>query len=455
MSPIRHHWRALTAASIAAACLTLPTLDARAQTPAAAPDPPPEPPARSFRIGGEAKIGIRRSEAEQWRIPIDFPPNFLPPGETGVFMRTPAKGASFEIQNVALIGEGSLTDGVDAKVQVHFYDLYNRNPTSADDRVFIREAWLRFGRTFDKLETIEGTSGYLLVGQAPRFSKPLTRRLESYGLWTTAVGRFENPQVQVGGTFGRHVYWRASIGNGNPLFFRDVNALAGDNGTAERVPDPTDRAPYESGFPILYDAKAQDLNPSGRFEWGGGAGFAAASDAWAIDVLGWAFGRDLEPEADLRGTYYEGEIGILGGAPFALEGDDKRDYGVNVDLRAGGLRLFAQYVDQKLAGLPRSGYEAEAAYRIPLNGLFLIGETPILNWLQPVVRVSRIDNRFTVPASYPAPSVGWDWTKIDAGFRLGVSDHTDFTLEYSLNRAKANDRRVEPNELLATFRIGF
>jgi hypothetical protein len=411
----------------------------------------------SFRIGGEAKLGIRHSEAEAWRIPINFPPSFLLPGEDGVYERTPSKGASFEIQNVALIGEGALTDGVDAKIQVHFYDLYNRNPTSSDDRVFIREAWIRIGYAFDKLEPISGTSGYLLVGQAPRFSKPLTRRLESYGLWTNAVARFENPQIQLGGTFGTHAYWRASIGNGNPLFIRDVNALAGDNGTPERVANSKVPSPYESGFVILYDAKAQDLNPNGNFEWGFGGGYAVSHDAWALDVLGWAFGRDLADEAKLRGTYYEGDLGIFANAPFAppFGGNDKIERGVNVDLLVDRLRVFGQYVDQEIAGLPRRGYEVEAAYRIPLNGLFLVGETPVLNWLQPVIRLSHIDNRFDAPASYPAPSIAWDWTKVDVGFRLGVSDHTDFTLEYNINRAKAKDRTVTPNELLATFRVGF
>jgi hypothetical protein len=428
-----------------------------AAPPAAPADTPDDEPQKrpSFRIGGEAKIGIRHSDAEQWRIPINFPPSFLLPGEDGVYERTPSKGTSFEIQNVALIGEGALTDGVDAMIRVHFYDLYNRNPTSSDDRVFIREAWIRIGRAFDKLEPITGTSGYLLVGQAPRFSKPLTRRLESYGLWTTAVGRFENPQIQLGGTFGTHVYWRASFGNGNPLFIRDVNALAGDNGTPERVPNSKVASPYESGFVILYDAKAQDLNPNGEFEWGGGAGMAFSNETFALDVLGWAFGRDLAATTDLRGTYYAGDIAIFNEAPFAFDGNDKIERGVNVDLRAARLRIFGQYVDQKIAGLPRRGYEVEAAYRIPLNGLFLIGETPVLNWLQPVIRASRIDNRFVSPASYPAPSIDWDWTKIDAGFRLGISDHTDFTWEYNINRAKAPNRTVEPNEMLATFRVGF
>jgi hypothetical protein len=442
-----------------ASLLMLPASQAIAQDTTSAPaDADAEPRKRpSFRIGGEAKIGIRHSDAEEWRIPIDFPPSFILPGDDGVYERTPAAGTSFEIQNVALIGEGALTDGVDAMIRVHFYDLYNRNPTSSDDRVFIREAWLRIGHAFDKLEPIGGTTGYVLVGQAPRFSKPLTRRLESYGLWTNAVARFENPQIQLGGTIGRHVYWRASVGNGNPLFIRDANALAGDNGTPERVPNSRVPTVYESGIVILYDAKAQDLNPNGRFEWGFGGGYAVSTDAFALDVLGWAFGRDLAADADLRGTYYGGDMEILAGAPFAppFGGNDKIERGVNVDLLAGRVRMFGQYVDQEIAGLPRRGYEVEAAYRIPLNGLFLIGETPVLNWLQPVVRVSHIDNRFDAPPTYPAPSIDWDWTKIDAGFRLGISDHTDFTLEYAINRAKAPNRTVKPNEMLATFRVGF
>ena len=128
---------------------------------------------------------------------------------------------------------------------------------------------------------------------------------------------------------------------------------------------------------------------------------------------------------------------------------------MNVDLLVDRVRVFGQYVDQEIAGLPRRGYEVEAAYRIPLNGLFLVGETPVINWLQPVIRVSHIDNRFEVPASYAAPSIDWDWTKVDIGFRLGISGHTDFTLEYAINRARADDRTVKPNEMLGTFRVGF
>jgi hypothetical protein len=451
------------AAPIALCLLTLSATPAAAQSPST-PDATPTTGAAAasdshpFRLGGEIKFNVRHSRAEESRLEFDFPPNFLPPGETAVFMRTPSPGGSVELSNLALIGEGDLTPGVAAKVEVHFLDLYNRNPTSSDDRILLREAWVRIGPRPALFDQIAGTTGYVLAGQAPRFSKPLSRRLESYGLWTTAVGRFENPQVQGGGTIGTHVYWRASLGNGNPVFMRDVNALAGDNGTPERVPDPTARAPYESGFPILYDAKPQDLNPTGNLEYGFGGGYAKATETWAVDVLGWVFGRELAPTARIRGTYYSGDIKLLTGPGVALpiSGNDKRERGVNVDARIDRLRLFGQYVDQEIAGLPRRGFELEAAYRIPLDGLFLVGETPVGNWLQPVIRVSHIDNRFDAPVGYPAPSVDWDWTKIDLGARLGLTTNTDFTFEYNVNRTQSRlGEPVRPNELLATVRVGF
>ena len=72
----------------------------------------------SFRIGGEAKIGIRHSGRRRMAHPDQLSLRAsCCRAKTASTMRTPSKGASFEIQNVALIGEGALTDGVDAKIQ--------------------------------------------------------------------------------------------------------------------------------------------------------------------------------------------------------------------------------------------------------------------------------------------------------------------------------------------------
>ena len=88
------------------------------------------------------------------------------------------------------------------------------------------------------------------------------------------VGRFEMPQVQAGGALGSHAYWRAQVGRGNPLFYRDTNVLAGDNGVGAR--GSTAPVAYETGFPILYDAKMDELDTHGQLEWGVGLGLRRA-----------------------------------------------------------------------------------------------------------------------------------------------------------------------------------
>ena len=179
-----------------------------------------------FHLRGEVKLHFRDSTDVSVRV-----------GQiqgVDIFERTVSPGSSFEVSTVNLIGEGDLADDLKAKVEIHFIDLYNRNPTSTGDEVRVREAWLRFGKKLDGLKAFDGTTFYVQAGKAPRFAKQLARRLESYGLWGTAVNRFEEIGVEAGGTIGKAFYWRVAGANGNPLFMRDTNALAGDNGTPDR-----------------------------------------------------------------------------------------------------------------------------------------------------------------------------------------------------------------------------
>ncbi|HRY45617.1 MAG TPA: hypothetical protein P5164_16915, partial [Thermoanaerobaculia bacterium] len=312
------------------------------------------------------------------------------------------------------------------------------------------------------LKAFEGTSLYVQAGKAPRFAKQTTRRLESYGLWGTAVNRFEEIGVEAGGSLGRHVYWRAAAANGNPLFLRDTNSLAGDNGTPERVDlARLGEAPYNSGFPIFYDAQANDTRLSGKAQAGGGLGVRFVSDDGrrGIDVLGWAFHRKLADRVDVEGSLYGGDLDLLddgmAGQVNLLDGRDKTEAGVNVEARWERLSLFGQYVRQEVAGLVRKGFEVEASYRIPLNGLFAVGDQPWLNWVQPAVRVSRIENDFSVPAGSFSPSFAWDWTKIDFGFRVGIVRNVDLTAEYARHDMEVWGWTLHPDELLVTLRAGF
>src|SRR5581483_242928 len=73
-----------------------------------------------FRFGGEVKFNFRHAtevDADEYDE------------------ETVAPGSSLELSNLALKGEGDLASGVSAKFEIHLLDLYNRNPTTTDDRV--------------------------------------------------------------------------------------------------------------------------------------------------------------------------------------------------------------------------------------------------------------------------------------------------------------------------------
>lgn len=418
-----------------------------------------QPAPQRFRLRAEVKTHFRSSRDVSFLDPFPFPPSFLPPGQTQFFLRTPQHGSSLEVSTVNLVGEANLDPNIAGRIEVRVLDLYNRNPTSSDDRIQLHDAWVRFGRKFEPLaEQPQGATAYLLVGKALRFSSQRARQLESWGLWGTAVGRFEELQTELGGTVGSHFYWRSQLGNGNPLFFRDPNALAGDNGTPERVPGNVHPI-YQSGFPILYDTKSNDLNGSGKFQVGGGLGTRwLTGDGQGVDLLGWYFRRSMSDTVDLRGTFYSGDIKLLLGPfdlfPLPIHGREKTEWGANAEARAGGLRLFAQYVNQHIAGLPRSGAEAELAWRADIPGV-LVGETPVGRWVEPVVRASFIDNHFAAPPLYPAPSVAWNWRKYDLGVRAGIVPGIDLTAEYAVNDVDTRPGTIHPNEMLITLRAAY
>ncbi len=426
-------------------------LGARVEAQEEVAPPPVLDEAEGFRFGGEIKAGFRWSQAQESAI---LSPSFRVLG----FMRTPAAGSSMEIQHLAISGEGFLTSGVFGKFEVRFLDLYNRNPTSTDALVFVRQAFVRFGGKPELLSGEKGSRAYALFGMAPRFTKQTTRHLESYGLLGTAIGRFEQSQFELGASFGGHIYARAMVGSGNPLFLRDTNALAGDNLAEAPIPNP--QATYQTGFPILYDAKVTDVNFSESLEKGFGLGARWGGGLKAgVDVLGWYFGRRLAERARLRGTDYLGELSALRGAgyPIPTRGNQRREWGVNVQAKARGLRFFGQWADQDLAGAGRYGAEAELAWVFTLPGLFLVGESPFGNWIQPTFRFSWLDNRFTAPVAYPRLSVVWPWKKYDFGLRFGLVRNVDLTAEYTVHHVfrTATLPSLPMKEFVMTLRAGF
>ena len=178
-----------------------------------------------------------------------------------------------------------------------------------------------------------------------------------------------------------------------------------------------------------------------------------------LDVLGWMYHRQLADRLAIEGTVYGGDLDLLDDVPAGttgwIDGRSKTEAGVNVEARWERFSLFGQVVHQDVAGLVRRGYEVEAGYRFPLNGLFAVGDQPWFNWIQPAVRVSRIDNDVSTPTGFLAPSFAWDWSKLDFGVRVGIVRNVDLTVEYARHDMRTRSTVLHPDELLVTLRAGF
>jgi hypothetical protein len=450
-------------------------LGAFAGSPLAARQPPEEPfpppgvagaeaageeapaPGLTLDWGLEAKAHYRSSDSNRFPVPFSFDDPRLPPVAGPVFLETASPGDHLELSAVTLFADAAWGSAVAAHAKIDLVDLYDRNPTSGDRQVDVDEAWLRFGRETAPAALPAGSGAYLKVGKLPKLERQDDRHLESYGLVSTAFNRFEDLGIELGIDLGRHLYLKATATQGNPLFLRDPNALAGDNGTEERLRGA--EPPFGSGVPILYDAEVEDVDADGELEAGAALGlrFADASGSRAVDLLLFGYRRDLAETVDLEGTIYGGDLDLLRG-PFdqfpypGLDGARKEEVGANLWLYLGGLSLFGQVVDQELAGLPRRGWEAEVAWAVDLPLVWAAGGSQLFPFVQPAVRWSRLDNDFANPARTPFPSGNWDWEKLDAGLRLGIVAGVDLSVEYAANRFETAAGRRENDELLTTLR---
>jgi len=248
-----------TRAALAACTLTLSSFAvARATDDAAS--------AVEFDWSFEAKGHYRDSSALRFASPFPFPPDFLPPGATRIFLETVDAGEHVELSAVTLFAGARWGEGVEARLKLDAVDRYDRNPTSSDREWDVDELWVRFGH--DPATSPDRLGLYAKLGKFPHFERQNDRHLESYGLVSTAFNRFEDQGLEIGLDLGRHLYLRASATQGNPVFFRDPNALAGDNGTPELDPvaNPKPNPRLKSGFPILYDAEVEDPDFGGDLE---------------------------------------------------------------------------------------------------------------------------------------------------------------------------------------------
>ncbi len=78
-----------------------------------------------------------------------------------------------------------------------------------------------------------------------------------------------------------------------------------------------------------------------------------------------------------------------------------------------------------------------------------------MNWVEPAVRLSYIDNLWVNPPGFVAPSVSWDWRKLDVGLRVGIVRGLDLTAEFARNDATMRSGLIHPDEWLVTLRAAF
>lgn len=380
----------------------------------------------------ELRGGYRWSDAE--RHPTPFP--------AGAALNTPDPGHHIELNVADLQLDAAYGEVFAIRGKLHVQALHRRNPTSSDRQVDADELYVRVGYKPELLDRPRGTTFFLQAGKFPKMERQPVRLLESYGLAATAFNRFEDVQVLVGGTVGRNFYWRVQAANGNPLFFRDPNALAGDNGTDEQI-TPGATPEYGSGFPVLYNAETEDLFfNTDNVQIGEALGYRWQRDDQTLgfDVIAFHYERDLADRAELTGTHYGGDLDLLvvtpneipGIAPRGLpiEGRRKSETGARLFAEWHALSFVGQYTAQTIAGLDRSGWEVEAGYHIP----FALG--PVES-IQPAVRASGLDNEFGPVAGFPAPSIWWNWLKYDAGLRVAMRRGFDVTLEYTTHEVES------------------
>lgn len=410
---------------------------------------------RRWQFGLEVKAHGRSSD--DFRFVTRFPdPNLLPSERVAQVAADP--GDHLEVSVVTLYADGFWREGaIQLHAKVDIIDLYDRNPTSSDDEIDIDELWLRFGREIDPGGVQEGAGAYLKIGKMPKFERQDDRHLESYGLISTAFNRMEDFGVELGARGGRHVYGKLSFSQGNPVFFRDPLALAGDNGTPEIRNRQTPEFGSGIGFP--YDAEVENDLDFENPEIGVGLGvrFASQDGNRALDLLAWQYRRDLADTVELEGTFYGGDIDFLLGPRndfrYDVNDDEKEEFGANLWLYLGGFSLFAQYVDQDLGGLERTGYEAEIAWGFDLPLVWSVGGKQLFPYIAPAARYSKLEPDFAIPFITPAPSFGWEWEKVDFGLRLGIWEDIDLTLEHTLNEFVIGGTGRNVDESLATLRV--
>lgn len=409
--------------------------------------------AQTLDLRFEVKANYRDSQQAKFPTQFPFPPTTLPEGDTNAFIETVDEGRHGEVSLVSLAGKWQFSESWQLQFKVDAIDLYDRNPTSTDNKIDVDAFVLRYGDTFGATKIPSQNSFYAQVGKFKKFEQQRERRTESYGVVSTAFNRFEDSGLEAGFDLSSGFYGRLSYTTGNPVFMRDANALAGDNGTEDfRVPENVNPDPdLKSGIAMLYDAEIEDFDLSSAPELGVGLGYRwnSANQNQKLDVLAYHYQRDLAESREINGSILGGDLELFDlselagaeGASLPFAGNDKTESGISAWYYSGDFSLFAQYVQQDVASLDRDGFEVELSY---------VFDAPIT--ITPVVRYSELNNNFASNPKFLTPSLQWDWRRVDYAINVDFSDNFRLIIEYADNEVLRAGRWESQDEWLVTFR---
>jgi len=410
-----------------------------------------------FDFRAETKLNYRHSEANAFPTAFPFPPIALPVGETRASLETVEAGSHAEVSNIALFLDWYISDNWAVKSKVDLIDLYERNPTSSDQEVSLDQFIIRYGQKHTQGLLPRAATGYMQIGKFGKLERQEDRHLESYGLSSTAFNRVEDSGIEWGVDFTNGLYGKLSYTTGNPVFMRDTNALAGDNGI-DRTPPPNPDPEIKTGIPILYDAEVETFNLSDTPETGVALGYRWLNDDGSnrINVMLFGYERELAETQELHGTFYGGDLDILDltevipDVRLPITNKDKKEFGINFWWYTSRASVFFQAISQNLAGLERDGSELELSYAL-INSTIGLGITQV----SPVIRYSIMDNHFVGNSIFPSPSFWWDWEKLDVGINTDFGENFRLTLEYALNKFERREKIEANNEFLLTLRWRF
>ena len=398
-------------------------------------------------------------------VPFPFKPDQLPPGQTSGFEETVNPGSHFEVSTLTLSSTPPGARGSLAHAKVDFIDLYDRNPTSTDKKVDVDEAWIRFGREADPGTLPERGGVYLKVGKFPKFERQDDRHLESYGLVSTAFNRFEDAGAELGLDLGRHLYVKASATQGNPVFLRDPNALAGRQRHARAAghgtPNPALKQRHRRSSTT---PRSRTWTSTATSSSGGGLGLRFADAAGQQRRRRPRLGLPAQARAtrvELEGTFYGGDLDLLDGPGsrrrrLAADHGRRQAGGGGQPLALPGRPLALRPVRRPGPRRPRRAPASRPrlAWRFDLPLVWALGDRQLFPSIAPAVRYSKLDNDFREPPRdrrrRASPGTGRRSTPACA---WGSSPGIDLTLEYADNDfILGSGAERENNEFLATLR---